>query len=102
MDSVIESFTYSTLSKIDGEPDFTCIKNVKKLLITNTSSRESELGGGQHGVLGLVISPARCQTITGYQFAPHNNPGALPAFPPNPAQPQIAQVHTAHKEQLRL
>lgn len=102
VESVIESFPHSTLPKIEGEPDFAGIKNIEKLIITNASSCESELGGGQHGMLGLVISPERYQLITGHEFEPHPNPGALPTFPPNPTQPQIAQINSTHKEQLRL
>ena len=102
VDSVIESFPHSTFPKIEGEPDFASIKNIEKLIITNASSCESELGGGQHGMLGLVISPTRYHTITGHQFIPHNNPGALPTFPANPTQPQIAQINATHKEELRL
>ena len=102
VDSVIESFPHSTFPKIEGEPDFASIKNIEKLIITNASSCESELGGGQHGMLGLVISPTRYHTITGHQFIPHNNPRALPTFPANPTQPQIAQINATHKEELRL
>ena len=102
VESVIESFPNSTISKIEGEPDFQSIKSIEKLIITNASSCESELGGGQHGMLGLVIPPERYHTITGHQFNPHANPGALPVFPANPTQPQIAQINAAHKEQLRL
>ena len=84
VDSVIESFPHSTFPKIEGEPDFASIKNIEKLIITNASSCESELGGGQHGMLGLVISPIRYHMITGHHFIPYNNPGALPTFPANP------------------
>jgi len=53
VDSVIESFPHSTFPKIEGEPDFASIKNIEKLIITNASSCESELGGGQHGISDL-------------------------------------------------
>ena len=53
-------------------------------------------------MLGLVIPAARYQTITGSEFAPYTNPGALPTFPDNPTQPQIAQANATHKERLRL
>ena len=102
VEAIIESFPHSTLPKIEGEPDFASIKNIEKLLITNASSCESELGGGQHGMLGLIISPERYQAITGHEFIPHANPGALPTFPANPTQPQITQINATHKEQLRL
>ena len=102
VEAIIESFPTSSIPRIEGEPTYKSIKEVEKIIITNASSIESELGGGSHGLLGLVIPEARYNTITGTNFVPHANPGALPTFPPNPTQPQIAQANTTHKEQLRL
>ena len=45
---------------------------------------ESELGGGQHGLLDLVVSYTRYNTITEHNFVLHENPGALPIIPQNP------------------
>ena len=84
VESVIESFPDSIITRVEGEPTFKTIKEVEKCIITNASSIESKLGGGQHGLLGLVISPTRYNTITGHDFILHVNPGALPIFPPNP------------------
>lgn len=72
--AVMETFTNSTILKIEEEPDFTNIKAIKKLIITNASSCKSELGGGQHGILGLVMPDTRHQTITGSEFVPCINP----------------------------
>ena len=102
VESIIESFPTSNIPSVEGEPTYKSIKEVEKYIITNASSIESELGGGQHGLLGLVIPPARCSTVTGHTFVPHANPGALPTFPQNPTQPQITQANATHKEQLRL
>ena len=102
VESIIESFPTSNIPSVEGEPDYKTIKEVGKIIITNASSMESELGGGQHGLLGLVVSPTRYNTITGNNFVPHENPGALPEFPQNPTQPQIAQINATHKEELRL
>ena len=85
VDSVIKSFSHSTFPKIEGELDFLSVKNIEKLVITNASSCKSELGEGHHGMLGLIILPIQCQTITGHQFARHNNPGASLTFLNNPA-----------------
>ena len=98
VESVIESFPDSIITRVEGEPTFKTIKEVKKCIITNASSIESKLGGGQHGLLGLVISPTRYNTITGHDFILHVNPGALPIFPPNPTQAQITQANVTHKD----
>ena len=87
VESIIESFSISTIQYIEGELDFKSIKEIEKIIVTNASSIESELGGGQHGLLGLVVSTAQYNTITGHNFVPHENPGFLPTFPQNPTQP---------------
>ena len=86
VESVIESFPDSIIIRVEGELTFKTIKEVEKCIITNASSIESELKGGQHRLLDLIISPIRYNTITGYDFIPHVNPGALPIFLPNPTQ----------------
>ena len=102
IDSVIEGFPYSTIEKHVGEPNYQAIKEVERKIIKNASSYPSELGGGNHGYLGLILTPLRYELITGILFSPHPNPGSLPTFPPNPTQPQIAQISATHKEALRL
>ena len=102
VDTIIEGFPYSSIEKISGEPSYHNIKEVERKLIKNASSFPSELGGGQHGYLGLVLSPEKYQLVTGNTFTPHPNPGSIPTFPEHPTQPQIAQISTTHKEQLRL
>jgi len=84
VESVIESFSTSVIIKIEGKPIYKAIKAVEKQIIANTLSYESELGRGNHGLLGLIIIPNRYQIITGHVFFPYNNLGVLPVFPPNP------------------
>ena len=102
IDSVIEGFPYSTIEKHIGEPHYQAIKEVERKIIKNASSYPSELGGGNHGYLGLILSPLKYELLTGILFNPHPNPGSFPTFPPNPTQPQIAQINATHKEALRL
>jgi len=102
VDNIIEGFPYSTIDKVSGEPTYHIIKEVERKLIKNASSFPSELGGGQHGYLGVVLTPTKYNLVTGHDFIPHPNPGSIPTFPDNPTQPQIARISTTHKEQLRL
>ena len=102
VDSVIEGFPYSTIPKHAGEPNYQAIKDIERKLIKNASSYPSELGGGNHGYLGLILTPEKYLLVTGNNFEPHPNPGSLPTFPANPTQAQIAQVSATHKEALRL
>ena len=102
VDSVIEGFPYSTIEKHTGEPNYHSIKEVERKLIKNASSYPSELGGGNHGYLGLILKPEKYALVTGHTFTPHPNPGSIPTFPEHPTQPQIAQISATHKEALRL
>ena len=65
VESTIESFPNLTITFVKGEPIYKSIKEVKKQIITNASLIESELGGGQYRLLGLVISAAMYNAITG-------------------------------------
>ena len=55
MDSVIKGFLNSTIEKHAGEPNYDVIREVEYKLVKNTSSYPSELGGRNHGYLGLIL-----------------------------------------------
>ena len=101
-DSIIASFPNEKISSSDEEPTYNLIKIGEKELIENVTSIRSELGGGQHGYLGLMMSTVKYHTITGFYFTPHANPGSVPVFPDAPTQPQIAQINATHKSELKL
>ena len=90
------------MPEFKGEPACKTIKEVERLLIENTASTQSILGGGNHRYLGLILSPAKCLTVAGYNYEGHTNPSALLMFLVNAAQHQIPQENTACKDQLQL
>eukprot|EP00957_Ditylum_brightwellii_P034851 2640479-Ditylum_brightwellii.AAC.1 len=47
----------------------------------NAAPVQSILGGGNHGYLSLVITPARYQQVMGHIFIPPPNPGPVPIIP---------------------
>ena len=89
VDAITESFPNPSTPKIEGQPTFKTIKEVEKLLDTNAASVQSELGGGTHGYLGLLLRSDKFNAVTGHNFNAHVNPGVLPTFPPNATQYQI-------------
>ena len=102
VEAMLESFPNNPVTKIEGEPSYQSLRTLETELIQNASSIFTELGGGNHGYLGLLLEAAKHLEITGHDFSRHPNPGPIPTFPANPTQPQIAQINATHKEQLRL
>ena len=71
VDSMIASFPNTKISSSDEEPTCNLSKIGEKEMIENITSIRSELGGGQHGYLGLMLSTAKHNEITGFYFTPH-------------------------------
>ena len=51
-------FKYKTPTLTQGEPTNKALKRLQTELRTNMSSVETDLGGGVHGYLGLVLTDA--------------------------------------------
>lgn len=87
--------------KTNSEPNFAFLKELRNYLKSACYEIPSEYGGGAHGHLFLVVSPAIWTTITGSAFNPPAQPPANPVIPPGATGPQIAnlqQQHTTLKE----
>ena len=56
-------FKYKTPMPIRGEPIHKSLKRLKLELQANASSVEIDLGGGNHGYLGLVLTDEEYSTI---------------------------------------
>ena len=56
------------ITKITGEPNYKSLKYLKDQLKANAASIPTTLGGGNHGYLGLILSPATYTTIAATQF----------------------------------
>ena len=103
VESILESFPNQHIARVPGEPTYKSIKQIEKLLVENAASMHSNLGGGNFGYLGLVIKPARYETISGgTAFNEHPNPTTHPTIPEGSTQPQIAAITNRHKEEKRL
>ena len=49
-------FKYGTPTPITGEPSNKSLKRLKTELRANASSVDTDLGGGDHGYLGLILT----------------------------------------------
>lgn len=94
-------FEHPTLTKIHGEPTYDTLQRLHNELKSNASSVPLTLGGGLHGHLGLVLSPARYAIVSNIPYVRPPPPGML-IIPPN-ATNQVAMVYRDnHNEHVRI
>eukprot|EP00957_Ditylum_brightwellii_P088093 6710498-Ditylum_brightwellii.AAC.1 len=103
VEDITKVFPQTFIPKIPGEPDYKQLYEVHLLLIENAASIDTTIGGGHHGHLGLVITPARCLQLTCHPFAPPQNPGPTPTMPNQFMTPAEAKaICQNHRAQLAV
>ena len=94
-------FEFPELDRITGEPNADSLIKLRKQLKSNASSVTSNLGGGLHGHLGLVLNPVEYALVTQVPFLAPVHPGPLVI-----AQGTSATMATAardtHSETVRV
>ena len=68
-------FPHETLTTIIGKPNYESLQKLKKQLKANARYFPSTLGGGQNGLLGLVLDPAEYAIISMVPFVREPYPG---------------------------
>eukprot|EP00957_Ditylum_brightwellii_P013795 1039619-Ditylum_brightwellii.AAC.1 len=76
--AVMEHFLVKEIQKQTGMPTWERIRATRIHLNANAASVLSDLGGEQHGHLGLTIKGLEYQTLTGHAFVCAANPGIIP------------------------
>ena len=71
-------FPHQTLPKVYGEPTFQTLYDTSQRLRDNASAVKTTLGGGGHGLLAVLLSPATYHAITGNVWAEPAHPGNAP------------------------
>ena len=96
-------FKYSTPTPITGEPSNKSLKRLKTELRANASSVDTDLGGGDHGYLGLILTDVEYARITPTPspFVAPNFPGPLVIDSSLNAVQQV-QARETHNERLAL
>ena len=95
-------FKYKTPKTIRGVPTHKALKRLKTELQANASSVETDLGGGDHGYLGLVLTDAEYASVPHTQpFVAPNHPNPL-VIPPNATAIEAIQLKENHSEQKRV
>jgi hypothetical protein len=99
-DDFIASFP-KRRTKIDDEPDYDDIKELRTVIKTCAASIRSSKGGGARGYLGYVLAPNVYATIDPTAWIDPVNPGVHPVFPANATAAQINVITRAHDEDMR-
>jgi hypothetical protein len=91
------TFPHTTLTPIVGKPTLATLTLLKLELYANAMFTESLLGGGNHGYLALVMSPAEYALQPGtIPFIEPANPGEQPPHLPAATAPQMTEANRRH------
>ena len=102
VESIRKGFPFPVIAKHPGLPTYETIADVHLKLKANAASVPSKIGGGAHGLLGLILPPATYTLITNEIFWAPVNPGSLPVVADTATQYQISKQVRQHKEELRI
>ena len=94
-------FLHLTLALIQGEPDYSILKILKKDLTDNASRVTSDLEGGGHAHHGLALTPHEYSLISAVLYARPVHPGML-AIPPMNSQHESRCLTFAHTKAVRV
>ena len=101
IDYVETYFENPVLTKIHGEPTYWTLKLIKDELKSNASAVTTEIGGGAHGHLGLVLTPAEYATVLAVPYVRPVHPGAL-VIAPGTTQHETSRLREEHKKAIKL
>ena len=101
VDYIAAYFPYKTITKISEWPTYDTLKTLKKMIKAYASSVISDLGGGQHGHLGLVVPDVEYNRITDYTYTKPTHLGELKIKETTPLHKAII-MRELHIEKLNL
>ena len=101
IDYVDTYFEFRVLTKIHGEPMYKTLKEMKNQLKSNACSVASDLGGGTHEHLGLLLTAAKYATTSAVPYVCPVHPGILTILP-GTSQHEATRLRAEHKELIRL
>ena len=94
-------FEFDTLTPIRGKPDFQSLTTLKNQIKANAQAVPSTLGGGNHGLLGLVLTDAEYAVVSADPFVSEPYPGAL-HFEQGTTALQSKMIEDAYKKRMKL
>ena len=103
VNDLLEAFPNKSV-KHTGRPDYEVLNNIKTALKQNFATVPCTLGGGTHGNLGVILTPAEyaaATPITTPPFVDPPFPGPAAIIPPNSTGPQIAAIERQFNKSIR-
>ena len=101
VDYVKTYFIHPTLTKVHGEPIYSSLRILKQELKANASRVTSDLGGGAHGHLGLVLDPTEYANISGTPYVHTAHPGTLTILA-GTTHHEATRLTVEHAERVRV
>ena len=92
-------FTHHPLSTIHGEPTYADLKKLKKQLKSNAQAVPSILGGGNNGLLGLVLTPTEYASVNATPFVIPTRPPPLSITPLTPTH-DVIRLQQEHERSM--
>ena len=90
------------ITKCEGVINYKIIRKIYRKIQANASTIQSELGGGQHGLLGMEMQPATYKNVIGKDFQRLVHPPQASPVPTNADAaeiPRYIQLHAAQVDQ---
>jgi hypothetical protein len=94
--NIVAKFPTKTIPTISGELDYASISSMVQLMYGNAASLPTTLTGGQHGHVGLIMTPILYATLSGTNYESPDDPGNDILQPAGWAADRKHQRH-AHK-----
>ena len=92
VDKIVENFPYPTLTPIAGVPDYESLSELHMQANSNSSNIQSNLGGGNHGLLAIILEPAVLNTLTATSFVIPIKPGTAAVIPADSTAARITSI----------
>ena len=94
-------FTHQNIEKVFSEPNFWSIHDLTQKLRANDSTVKTNLAGGNHGLLALVMPPAEYHNLTHNHWVEPVHPGTPPIIAAGTTQVAARNAITQYEENLK-
>ena len=102
VNKIVERFPFPSFARIGRQPAHKTIDEVNCYFNVNASSVQSDLGGGAHGYLALIILSAILDTLSATLAGIPLNPGPMPEIPDSSTSAQTQSLRFDYATATKL